>query len=416
MIDINILGTCVLRDIFNYNKNTEFCVKKFVQDISPYAIGGEENLIKDDVKFNINFENLNLANFIKRNLKLDLTSKTIEFISSENSDYLFIDLACCRYDLYFFPDKNSYTTKTLNNYEKLNITDCLEKYKEINTDQLSEQTIYRLLDNYIDIILKLYNIEKIILFDIKAIPYTLLKNGKEIKLSKLDLSDKYNRRIEKAYNYVKQKLHGCHIIEFPNGVVADEQHIWGPGVLHYVKEYYEYAYNAIKIVFSKLPLDVEKQALSSLKAYYENLIYSKYNDIWIDTLKKYNEQTDLSKRLTKYVEYFTDLLLNEEKLKKVVNYFTENEIKNCAFYGATYVGKFLIDYLKKNLPELTIDYLVEDNIKDYNGVPYIKRSAKEFPPTDVIVVSDINNRDKVVKKLTDMGVKAKITDVYKILE
>lgn len=415
MINVNIIGTCVLRDIFNYNKDNDIVVKKFVQSISPYAAVSTGDIIKDKELFYKTLEELNQSRFNKRNLRLDIEKGVFDFLFGEQSDYLFIDMAGCRYDLYYFPQSNTYASKN-NIYNAIFNNGILEECHQIETEAIPEDIKYNLLDKYIDTILKEYRPENIILFEVKATPKRLTRK-KLIVLKEQDWANKSNRRIEKAYNYVKQKLHGCHIIEFPNGVVADEQHIWGPGVLHYVKEYYEYAYNAIKIVFSKLPLDVEKEALSSLKAYYENLIYNKYNDLWIDTLKKYNEQTDLSKRLTKYVEYFTDLLLNEEKLKKVVNYFNENEIKNCAFYGATYVGKFLIDYLKKNLPELTIDYLVEDNnLNDYNGVPYIKRSAKEFPPTDVIVVSDIINREKVVKKLTDMGVKAKITDVYKILE
>lgn len=414
MLNLNIIGTCILRDIFNYNEDSNIVVKKFVQSVSPYAAVSTGNIIKDKELFYKTLQELDKSNFYKRNLRLDIERGVFDFLFGEKSDYLFMDIACCRFDLYYFPQSNTYASKS-NIYNAIFTSGTLEECYQIDTDTIPDNLQYNLLDRYIDTLLKEYSPENIVLFEIKATP-KLLTTNKLVVLKDYDWSIKANRRIEKAYNYVKQKLHGCHIIEFPNGVVADERHIWGPGVLHYVKEYYDYAYNAIKIVFSKLPLDVEKEALSSLKTYYENLIYNKYDAQNINTLKKYNEQIEVSKRLTKYVEYFTDLLLNEEKLKKVLNYFTENEIKNCAFYGATYVGKFFIDYLKKNLPELTIDYLVEDNIKDYNGVPYIKRSAKEFPPTDVIVVSDINNRDKVVKKLTDMGVKAKITDVYKILE
>lgn len=361
-------------------------------------------------------EKINKSNFYKRNLRLDIEKGVFDFLFGEKSDYLFMDIASCRYDLYYFPQSNTYASKS-NIYDEIFTSgEILEGCYQINTDTIPDDVCYNLLDKYIDTLLKEYRPENIILFDIKASPKRLTKN-KLIALREQDLSIKANRRIEKAYNYVKQKLPGCHIIEFPNGVVADEQHIWGPSVLHYVKEYYEYAYNAIKIIFSKLPLEAEKEALSSLKTYYENLIYNKYNDIWIDTLKKCSEQIDLSKRLIKYVEYFTDLLLNEEKLNKVVNYFTENKIKNCAFYGASYVGKFLIDYLSKHLPELTIDYLVEEiNVKDYNGVPYIKKSASKFPETDLIIISDVMYIEAIYKKLNDMQIKAKVIDVFNILK
>lgn len=415
MISVNIIGTCILRDIFNYNKDDHIAVKKFVQSISPYAAVSKGNIIKDKELFYKTLEKIKKSNFFKRNLRLDLERATFDFLFEEKSDYLFMDMGGCRFDLFFFPQSNTYASKS-NIYNEVFISGVLEKCHQIDTDTIPDKIMYDLLDKYIETILKEYHQENIILFEIKAIPNRLTSQN-NIVLREHNWSNKASRRIEKAYNYIKQKLPRCHIIEFPNGVLADEKHIWGPSVLHYVKEYYEYAYNGIKIIFSNIPLETEKAALSTLKSYYESLLYNKYEASFINSLKQYDEKVDTSKRLIKYVEYFTDLLLDEKKLKKIINYFTENNIKNCAFYGATYVGKFLIDYLRKNRPELRIDYLVENsNLKDYNGVPFIKRTANEFPPTDVIIISDLVNKDLLAKKLTDMGVKANITDVYKILE
>ena len=415
MINLNIIGTCILRDIFNYNKDENIAVKKFVQSVSPYAAISQGNLIKNQDLFNRKLDEFNTSKFYKRNVKLDIEKSVFDFLFGERADYLFMDMACCRFDLYFFPKSNAYASKNYI-YNEIFTNGVLEECYEVNTDTIPEDILNNLLDKYIDNILKEYHPEDIVLFEIKAIPKTLTQN-KNIMLREQDWSNKSNRRIEKAYKYVKQKLLGCHIIEFPNGVLTDEQHIWGPGVLHYVKEYYEYAYNALKIIFSKLPFEAEKAALSSLKHYYENLLYNKYDTFYIETLKKYNEQINLSKRLTKYVDYFVDLLLNENKLNNIINFFKENNIKHCAFCGATYIGKFLIDYLRKKLPELKIDYLIENsNLNDYKNVPYIKRSASEFPSTDIIIISDVLNKDTMIKKLVDTGVKAKITDVYALLE
>lgn len=49
MFNFNIFGVCVLRDIFNFVKDENFCVKKYAQFISPYTLGGESktSIIKD---------------------------------------------------------------------------------------------------------------------------------------------------------------------------------------------------------------------------------------------------------------------------------------------------------------------------------------------------------------------------------
>ena len=417
MININIFGICVLRDIFNYNKDNNFIVKKFVQDISPYSAASEGYVIKDENQLNNSIENYNVTNFIKRNIKLDLGKKAFEFIAEEKTNYIFIDCACCRYNLYFFPENNCYTTKTLHNYNAIKCTDYLKYYEEINTETIDDHILFSLLDKFIEKILQLYQPQQVILFEIKAIPYLLAKQGQRIILSRNEWAIEYNRRIDKAYEYVKNNLQGCHIVEFPNGILADENHIWGNSVFHYIKEYYEYAYNAIKIISNQLPIDTEIQALKDLKKYYEEIIFDKYQNIKLKTLI-YQEETESSvQRLRKYIEYLRDLLLDNTKLNKLIKYFKLNNIKRCAFYGATYIGKFLIDYLIKNLPELTIDYIVENSSSEsYKGINFIKRNSSCFPETQLIIISEVLHTKAIYDKLSKMRISALITDVYKILE
>lgn len=416
MIDVNIFGVCIIRDIFNLPQNDTFSVKKYAQFISPYALSGNSNIIKDSASLEKYIDDYNTSNFKKRNLKIDLTKTLSDFLSEAKSDYLLIDVACSRFDLYWFPDKKTYTTKSLicdEIYDK----DFLDKNLLVDTDSLSDDLAYKLLDVYCENILKLYKPEQIILFEIKALHYMLVKEKNKIINWGVEQSKKYNRRIKRAYDYVKLKLSGCHIIEFPNGTLLDENHYLGSAVLHYIQDYYNYCYDALKIISNKLPLEVEKISLINLKYHYEHLMYDKYINVLKDTLKYYADKEALGLRLSKYVTYFKDLLLDEQKRKNIVNFFSNNNISSCAFYGASEISRFLISYFKVFIPNLKIDYIIEEtNLKSYENIPYIGRYSLSYPETELIIISDIVYIKEIYKKLNDMNINAQITDVYKLLK
>ena len=418
MYNFNILEVCVLRDIFNYVKDDSFSVKKYAQFISPYTFGNDTktSIIKDREQLENYINNFDTSNFKKRNLKLDLDKTTFRFIEEYSADYLLIDVACCRYDLYYFPDKNIYTTKN-DICPQIYNGNFLEYCELVNTDTLSDNVIEESLEKYCSNILSLYKPEQIILFDIKAVSNSLNKAG-NIMLKGWDLAEKYNRRMKKAFDVVKNKLSGCHIVEFPNGILSDESHYLGFAVLHYIPEYYEYAHHALQIILNKLPFDVEKIALHYLRSDYEQKIIEKYNPLFNASLKRYADIEMDAKRRIKYVEYFKKLLLDEKKFENLVNYFRTNNISNCAFYGASEISRFLIDYLRKSLPDININYIVENSPLDkYNNtVPYISRNASSFPETDLIIISDVLYIDAIYKKLNNLKVTAKLTDVFSIIE
>ena len=195
----------------------------------------------------------------------------------------------------------------------------------------------------------------------------------------------------------------------------DENHKWGKYPLHYLSEYYDYGYQAMKIVASEKSLECEKQSLSELKKSCETEMLKKYYPAVSNTLEDYFAKTALAERMTKYVSYFKELLLDETKKQAVLNYFLINKINCCAFYGASEVARFLVVFLKKFLPQIKIDFIVEDTSEqNYKGVPFIKRNSTFLPKTDVIIIADMIYTEAVYKKLQKMGLNSKLTDVFEI--
>lgn len=98
----------------------------------------------------------------------------------------------------------------------------------------------------------------------------------DVSPAKHEVATAFNDRMKLCFDYVKEYLKGCHIIEFPDNVVGDINHKWGRALLHYVQEYYDYALKAVDIITQNTDGNVdEKVALEQLKVSYEK--YYKIN-------------------------------------------------------------------------------------------------------------------------------------------
>ena len=86
-------------------------------------------------------------------------------------------------------------------------------------------------------------------------------------------NDKYPARkrsvqelLNKIYDVLRQEFSGCHVIEFPDNVLADSRHKYGLCGLHYHDLYYEYGKKAIQTICEKHP--DEQMLLSYLRDKY----------------------------------------------------------------------------------------------------------------------------------------------------
>ena len=74
---VNILGTCICRDIFGMQlEDGGYKIKRFIQDISPISIGISNSFSFPLAKVEqIIGEKIKSGNFLKRNLILDLIGR-----------------------------------------------------------------------------------------------------------------------------------------------------------------------------------------------------------------------------------------------------------------------------------------------------------------------------------------------------
>lgn len=414
-VKINILGTCVIRDTFREQGDRGCSIKRFVQSVSPYAAVTGGGVVANEDELERQIAEGKTSNFNKRNLLLDINKKAFDFVREEQADWLLIDMACCRYDLYYFREQDAYTSKT-GVLDEIYSSDVLAEHELIDTDTIADDILYALLDRYIEKLKETQSPDKMVLFEIKAGDMMLNKDG---KISNFDIerAKRYNRRMDKAFRYVRGRLDGCHVIEFPDEVLLDEGHIWGKANLHYTKDYYQYAYEAFQIIMQcKNPAD-ERVFLDALRQEHERKMREKYKPNWTRTLADRADKGSRLERMYKYLGYFKIVLLNEERCKNLLGNFESGKITHCAFYGASEICRWMVDLIQQRFPAVTVDFIVENTAeKTYKGVPFIKRTAESYPATGLMIIADVMSKDAVYGKLSEMNYTSSVTDVYKLTE
>ena len=87
---LNLLGCCVIRDIFGLHENDGgYSIKRFVQNVSPVSAVTNSPLLRE-----IRDEDLLLAKtkrFFAKCQKLELEKGIFEYIKADRGDYLVVD-------------------------------------------------------------------------------------------------------------------------------------------------------------------------------------------------------------------------------------------------------------------------------------------------------------------------------------
>ena len=352
------------------------------------------------------------SKFLKKMMLLELYRGGWQYLNEGKSDYILLDMGCLRYDICHLLDHGEKCPISINSifqkyYLRMMEMDLFPKeYIRQDITTIDDAALFQYLDEFVDKLKQMYDVNKIILFETQGMYEYLGKDGK-IYIDRINESDRFNEIINKGYDYIKNKLYGCHIVRFPKGVLGDEAHIWGQCNFHYVKEYYEYAYDAMKcIVENSDNRVVEEVSLMKIKEKWEDKIERTYHPMRIQSYKKSVETVRLNNRRTQYLEYIVKCIADNKSLK------LKDDVKTVAFYGLSQIARMLIPICKKK--NFSICYIVEDGCNSYDGIMVLPRNTKEFPPVDCMIIADL--RVEIVrKKLLNLNVDFEITDIYEII-
>ena len=408
---LNILGCCVSRDSVDYDLNrqqfgsNEYEVLRYFMGISTYTML-DGNKLQVPIKLLMEHAtNKQLfSQFRARCLMLDCCKGALNYLSEVKSDWLIIDLCNNRLPVVKWDDLGVLLTYSgglsccisiintiLNNHSY----EIIQPW-DLPTDIMQLRTI-TILNN----IQNLYSAKQIILNEFYSVDSYICSNGKISKFSNevIKTSSKWNELLSNHNNLAESTLKECHIIRFPENVIADSNHRWGLAPLHYHKLYYEYVKKAINIIVSEYDRSVEESLLELLRQVYSEkfaTLHQKSNNITI--------QLDRDKWKT-YSETIKSLIVRgllDNCSEKLQNALFKNGFEHIAIYGDTEITKALIKALKRT--SIVIDYLVENSSKPVSGIKTINRSDTEYPNCDVMLIADIYYYKDIKAKLEKMKV------------
>lgn len=137
------------------------------------------------------------------------------------------------------------------------------------------------MEEFCEKILQIYDEPQIILNEFY--PVALFINGSELMTYQTPLALKQRNNMSRGYQFLKKRLPDAHLIEFPCYMLADANHKWGLGALHYVPEYYDYGLKAMDCITRSCgSREEEEEKLHELKIECEEKTRRKYEPLFLD--------------------------------------------------------------------------------------------------------------------------------------
>ena len=247
---LDICGCCVSRDTIEFSNDQQLGVSRFIHFSSPLALATDSVLDKDFVHED---ELQGETQFLKRCIVTDWLKTAFEQLKATSSKWLLMDIGHIRYDLGKLTRKSdgasSYITYSREAKEDVDTFFGKEAHPEylfevIHHLSIPDNQLTELLKSFSDRILNIYKPENIILLETYLCEYYLDETEKLCVFESSNISEKIF--FQKCHQMLKEMLAGCRVIKFPSAVMANERHKWNKYPLHYVYDYYIYAYEAVR--------------------------------------------------------------------------------------------------------------------------------------------------------------------------
>ncbi|HEB9344990.1 TPA: hypothetical protein RZK20_001537 [Campylobacter coli] len=236
MKKICIFGSCVSRDIFEYDEQKNFELVGYYAR-SSFASLSSNAMIEQDVLDNI------ISPFQKRMVLYDMNKSFIEKVKKNDFDFLLVDFIDDRFHFYKLSNDSIVTVSN--------------EYKKAKGKLYSSNMIYSKSQEHIDLwrkgIERMYNDlcliqDKIILN--KVYWSDTFFNGQKFTINPEELIAN-NSFLKERYDEFITFFPKVKYIEYPKDVlVLDHKHKWGGAPMHYYHDVYKYALDKI-LMFAK---------------------------------------------------------------------------------------------------------------------------------------------------------------------
>lgn len=250
-IVFNIFGSCCSRELMNYSEM--YKVNAYVQQNPIHTLNSAPLIIDEsEAQSALN------SNFIKRMVVANFKKTAVDLLMAQESDYLMIDFADCRFGYYEFTEpegvKVASTWNTTLTLEKLKEKRKLS-YKLVEPNSIPEHDWDRYIDDFLQLIKTRYAEDRIVINKITfAEKYVEGNKVKKYNQNGIELSAKpLIRMVERK---VEERLPGALILkEIPNAF-GNVNHVYGNIPLHYANYVYKYMIKQLDYVLDVAPFNI----------------------------------------------------------------------------------------------------------------------------------------------------------------
>jgi len=254
---VNILGSCYSRELFNYTNNHE--VGCYVLQQSLFTMFAKPLPITLE-----NARSVDGTNFTRRMMFYEFNKLGLEKILEENADFLIVDFADCRYDIYEFDNpkgvKIIYTHESRATFEHLA---TLPDYQDIEKHYFnvveghSDSELEEIVDKLVSKLLTKFKPENIILNKMNMAKSYFEKNEEKTFENNFHLSRE--PFIHKIENIFLNKLKGCRVLTTAHPPLVNINHRFGgPHPMHFEDIFYQHKMNLLNALMNN---DTETQKI-----------------------------------------------------------------------------------------------------------------------------------------------------------
>lgn len=235
LINVDIFGSCVTRDLFEFDKQRCFKINEYI---------ARQAVISSLSKpLYYSKENIHLSsNFQKKQIESDLNKDIFLKLQNSLGEYLIIDMIEERFKIAKID--RSYITVS----NELNLSRFLDNYsfKLYDKDYRHGKVYFRhkaykkIISAFCKKILEIYNEDKIIIHEVYLSNRYINKNGVINDFPENCLNDLYifNQKLVYIYQILKEILPNAFILYLGNQYIASENNKWGLAPMHFQEQYY----------------------------------------------------------------------------------------------------------------------------------------------------------------------------------
>ena len=254
VVQVDIFGSCVCRDIFRYVDNEKYQVNRCISNIPIMSLYEESVQVSKDF-----LESAKLTQYEKKMLRILMRRNTVSLLEKSEANVLIMDLAnefMERWEVAIgertislaVPEEREAEYEAFFGKQPFSI---VKKYSMLEMDM---ESVEACLKQFAESIVKSpenqmgYEEKNIIVIESLYTPDILGNDGNIHRHDKKYKLHEYNEWLRRAYLILYKYIQDCKVIKLPEFTHSTENHIRGVNPLHYMGDTYEYFKQALDVL------------------------------------------------------------------------------------------------------------------------------------------------------------------------